>query len=619
VSLLVALSFVVSAAAQKPSTQASRPLRIVPMVTPGGKAIKPPLGAHLNYYGGPVISNVNVVTVFWTGNVDSGVQTNLPEFYSAITNSTFYDLLSEYSTNVTPQGGGTGTNQSIGRGATGGTFTIAPSHCSGTGPCTIDDTVIQTELLNQIKNGALPAPTLDNDGNINTLYMIYFPLNVTITLQGSRSCVVFCAYHGTTSSQFKSKNIAYGVFPDMGPSSGCFGGCGSNSDYIKDTTAVSSHELAEAVTDTEVGIAQNIGPPLAWYDQNNGEIGDICNAQQATVTAGGATWTVQKQFSNSLNSCVSIGKHPVYVATAPASATPGTPFNLKITVQNPTSGGTMASYIGTVHFTSSDSAAVLPIDYVFTNADQGVHTFSITLKTNGSQTVTATDTVNSAVTVVSTITVGSGGSGPLTVSPSSLAFPNTKAGSASAGKFVTVTNSNTSAVSISSVGFTGTNPGDFAISSNTCGSSVAAGATCKIKVAFAPTALGARSAALTLTDSASNSPQSVSLTGTGLAAVKLTPTTLHFATTAVGQTSAAKVATFKNLLKTSVTISGISVSGGDFAISSTTCGGSVAGLASCTISLTFTPSAKGARTGSLSVSTNALPSPVTAALAGTGK
>jgi Abnormal spindle-like microcephaly-assoc'd, ASPM-SPD-2-Hydin len=626
IALLIVLCMASTVAAQASDStkvQPAHPIHIVPMVTPDGKALPLPITTpHLNYYGGPVISNVSVVTVFWTNSVDAGVQTTMPAFYSAITDSTFYDMLSEYATNITPEGGGTGTNQSIGRGSTGGTFTITPSKCFNGSKCTIDDTAIQTELLAQITAGHLPSPTLDNNGNVNTLYMIYFPLNVTITQGGSQSCVIFCAYHGTTTNKFNSKNIAYGVFPDMGPSSNCFGGCGANADYLKDTTSVSSHELAEAVTDIDVGIAATLAPPLAWYDPNNGEIGDICNAQQATVTAGGSSWVVQKQWSNAVGGCVAVGKHPVYQVSAPANANPGTPFSLTVTAQNPTSGGTMTSYIGTVHFTSSDGAAVLPSDYTFTNGDQGTHTFSITLNTNGSQTVTGTDTVNSAVTAKASISVGSGGNGPLTLSPTSLILPNTKLGLTSAAKTVTVTNSNTVAVSVSSVGFTGANPGEFVISSNGCGASIAASSSCAIKVALAPKSLGLKNAALTLTDSATNSPQSVGLTGTGTPAIKLAPATVKFATTAVGNTSLVKIATFKNLLNTTVTLGGISITGanpGDFAISSKTCGGTVAGKSSCTISLTFSPSAIGARNATLQVLSNAIPSAISSALTGTGK
>ena len=59
------------------------------------------------------------------------------------------------------------------------------------------------------------------------------------------------------------------------------------------------HEFIEAITDPEVGFAQSDGPPLGWYDPNNGEIGDICNAQHGTITVNGVTYTVQREWSNS--------------------------------------------------------------------------------------------------------------------------------------------------------------------------------------------------------------------------------------------------------------------------------------------------------------------------------
>src|SRR5262249_49983599 len=65
------------------------------------------------------------------------------------------------------------------------------------------------------------------------------------------------------------------------------------------------------------------------------------------------------------------------------------------------------SYTGTVHFTSTDAAAVLPADYAFTSADAGLHTFTnaFTLKTAGSDTVTATDKTTSSITGSATVTV----------------------------------------------------------------------------------------------------------------------------------------------------------------------------------------------------------------------
>src|SRR5207237_3929491 len=79
-------------------------------------------------------------------------------------------------------------------------------------------------------------------------------------------------------------------------------------------------------------------------------------------------------------------------------------------------GNVATSYRGTVHFTSTDAQAVLPADYVYTSTDAGVHTFSVTLKTVGTQSITETDTVNSSITATqSAITVNPAGASRLTV------------------------------------------------------------------------------------------------------------------------------------------------------------------------------------------------------------
>jgi hypothetical protein len=91
-----------------------------------------------------------------------------------------------------------------------------------------------------------------------------------------------------------------------------------------------------------------------------------------------------------------------------------------------------------------------------------------------------------------------------------------------------------------------------------------------------------------------------------------------FANTAVGVTSAAKVFTLDNLQ--SVALTGISISTtGDFSVSTKTCSTSLAAKTTCTISVVFTPTQTGTRTGTLSVSDSALGSPQTSSLTGTGK
>jgi hypothetical protein len=97
--------------------------------------------------------------------------------------------------------------------------------------------------------------------------------------------------------------------------------------------------------------------------------------------------------------------------TAPASVTAGTPFT--ITVKALAAGNHVDDlYTGTVTFTSSDGAAVLPADYKFTKTDLGVHTFTVTLNSNGAQTITATDTVKSTITGTASVTVNSAGAPP---------------------------------------------------------------------------------------------------------------------------------------------------------------------------------------------------------------
>jgi len=95
------------------------------------------------------------------------------------------------------------------------------------------------------------------------------------------------------------------------------------------------------------------------------------------------------------------------LVTAPGSATAGTPISVMVTAQDATNT-TVPSYTGTVHFTSSDGQAILPADYTFVAGDNGVHTFSVTLGTPGSQTVTATDAGNAISGTSSGITVSPG-------------------------------------------------------------------------------------------------------------------------------------------------------------------------------------------------------------------
>ena len=244
-----------------------------------------PANAQLTYYGGHVISNLKPVAVFWGSSVNAQVVSYMPGFYTAMVNSPYMDWLTEYNTPATG-----GTNQTIGRGTYGGTFTIAPANTA----TALQDADIQTEIGAQITSGALPAP------DANTLYMVHFPPGVTISQGGQGSCSAFCAYHGTFLRN--GQDIFYGVIPDFGPGSGCDTGCGTNA-MLDNVSITASHEAIEATTDAEVGLATTNGPPLAWYDSNNGEIGDIC-AYVLNGTLPGTSYMVQGEWSNVHKGCI---------------------------------------------------------------------------------------------------------------------------------------------------------------------------------------------------------------------------------------------------------------------------------------------------------------------------
>ena len=105
---------------------------------------------------------------------------------------------------------------------------------------------------------------------------------------------------------------------------------------------------------------------------------------------------------------------PFQISGFPSSTSAGSPQTFTVTVQN-ANGTTDTGYTGTVHFTSTDPQAVLPANFTFTAANAGVHTFTATLKTAGTQSITATDTANSLVTGSATTTVTAAAASSLTI------------------------------------------------------------------------------------------------------------------------------------------------------------------------------------------------------------
>lgn len=209
------------------------------------------------------------------------------------------------------------------------------------------------------------------------------------------------------------------------------------------------------------------------------------------------------------------------------------------------------------------------------------------------------------------------GCGSVGVSPNSLTFTSQVVGTTSASQPVTLTNPLNTTLTISSISFTGNNPGDFS-QTNTCNGSVGAGGSCTINVRFTPSASGTRTATLDVTDDANNSPQSVSLTGTGQAPVTLSATSISFGNVLVGSSATAAPVTLTNNQSVSLTGINISVTGAGFS-QVNTCGTSIGPGAQCTITVTFAPQSTGSQTGTVTISDSASNSPQTISLKGSGQ
>jgi hypothetical protein len=250
---------------------------------------------------------------------------------------------------------------------------------------------------------------------------------------------------------------------------------------------------------------------------------------------------------------------------------------------------------------------------------------SVAFKPNSGSTQTATISIADNVTPspqTVTVTGVSVGIPQATLSPLSLNFGSVGVGIASTTQAITLANAGTDILKIASVAITGTNPTDFT-QTNTCATQIAAGASCVITVTFKPTATGARAAAISVTDNAGNtvgSTQTATLagTGTGVAKVAFSPTSLTFAATYVGSASATQNIAMANSGTSPLTFT-LAITGAnatDFT-DTTTCVSPLAAGTNCAITVTFKPTAAGARAAAISVTDNAAASPQTIALAGT--
>ena len=247
-------------------------IRIVPLHVPQGVHAPAPMIAappppKLTYRGGPLLSAVQVFTVFWgsawSAQPQKPLTTSINKFFTAILKSSLMNQMGEYKTTQYP----------IGNGKFIGSTTVttpAPGH-------SVSDSAFQHMLQQEITtNNQFPKP------NANLLYFVYLPPGVVVVQGGSRSCQAFCGYHSDIHGQIFYAPMPY---PNC---QGCLGGLNT----LDALTSTSSHELCEAITDPI--------PGQGWYDDVHGEIGDICAWKTKKIGA----FEVQLEWSNKANKCI---------------------------------------------------------------------------------------------------------------------------------------------------------------------------------------------------------------------------------------------------------------------------------------------------------------------------
>lgn len=359
---------------------------------------------------------------------------------------------------------------------------------------------------------------------------------------------------------------------------------------------------------------------------------DTCSSQTLPV---GSTCTVSVSFAPTatgtrtglLTVYANIAGGQVTVTLAGAASAPAavvlTPIHLVF--PNTIVNQTAATQIITISNTGGNAASLqMPTITGDFTVKQNTCTTTLAAQTGCSVVIAFTPTASGTRTGVLTVVDSAGtqtaqlsGSGQSpatdTLNPSSLTFGNQQVGSTSAPQQVLL--SNAGDVPLLLVAATITS-GDFT-ATNACGSSVAPHSSCAVNVSFVPTAPGARTGVLSLSDQVRL--QTVQLNGTGVAppGVSLSPLNVNFGTWGVGLNAPVQTVTLTNNGGLPLAITSTAITG-DFAIASSTCTSTLAVGNACNFILLFSPSTAGARSGVLTLVDNAGSGTQSVSLSGTG-
>jgi Abnormal spindle-like microcephaly-assoc'd, ASPM-SPD-2-Hydin len=326
---------------------------------------------------------------------------------------------------------------------------------------------------------------------------------------------------------------------------------------------------------------------------------------------------------------MSFGNSNLGVATAQQTVTLTNTGNATLNITSVVLGGTNSGDFAQV--TPSSGTDCRTVGSWAASASCNVAaTFTPTVLGSRTATIKVTDNATPATQVINLS--GNGTQPGVTLNPTTIPFGNQRLATTTVQSISTLTNSGTGTLTITSVTLTGANPADFALVTPVSGTdcrtvvSLASGGTCMIAVTFTPATLGSLGATVSVVDNASGSPHTVTLTGTGVfPATTLTPSTpINFGNQILNVTSTVQTLTLMNSGTGTLNLASVALGGtnaNQFAFATgTTCtnGSTVAAGASCIVNLTFTPTALGSQSATITFTDDASPTIQVVTLSGTG-
>jgi hypothetical protein len=348
---------------------------------------------------------------------------------------------------------------------------------------------------------------------------------------------------------------------------------------------------------------------------------NAANSPQGVILAG----TGEEPVASPSPQMVSFGNQPEGTTSAQHVVTLSNTGNLALNISLVTMGGADAAQFA---IKGEDTCTNPPVVQPGASCSIGI-AFAPQTTGNFNAQLLFTDNAGNGASASQIISLSGAGVPPsaaVNLAPTSLTFPAQIVANTSGPQTVTLTNTGSLSLQLSTISLAGTNASEFTLAPGTScplnGGTLAANAQCSVNVTFTPTSMGMQTAMISFSDNVSGSPQTVALSGTGVgASLSISPTSIGFASQTLEIPTAAQTVAVRNTGGAPVQISSITMSGANPAdfVEMNNCPVTInVAAAPCTISVAFQPVAGGAEAATLLIANNAIANPQVVTLSGMG-